>query len=385
MRRITFLVVSTIVSFVLIDITVNKFVPKPCDYIQSDNLVHHRLIPNQTCVIKNDEFEIVYHINEWGLRDVSLNKTKPEGIVRILFLGDSFIEGIGSNLEDTLVKQVESRLSQGFFPQKIQVINAGVSAYSPILEDLFLRHYGMDFQPDIVILGLHMTDFNEERMYLKKAHYNQNGDLIGVYVVKKQRLPKFISNYLTKYSFSYYVFGRFEEKLWKGKGKLVAWLKRQPPPDYTKSGIEFDPGNPDYDPFAITRQLDNETFEELFNPVTDRLLSINKYLKDHKIPFIIIVIPGGHQVGHTQWWPGSQVLKLTEDTFSDRVFEELKNFAKLNHIPLVNLTPGLRDYLKDNPDSKLYFDYDGHFTPLGNAVAAEEASNFLQDVLQISR
>lgn len=368
---------SAMASFMVIDLLLYQLVPKICLTIQPDRLVHHSLIPNKTCWVSNGELEVVYRINSLGLRDVEFPEKKSDTEKRILFMGDSFIEGMGVSLEDTMVKQSQELLKQVFTDSNIRTINAGVSAYSPLLENLYLQHRGINLDPDLVVVNLFMNDFNDDRSYLQKAHFGSNGQVESVYVELKQHLPTWLVRYLDGRSFSYYVFKQQERKLWKFKGKLVAWLKRESPPDYAKSGVEFDSGNPDRDPFAITRDIPQETFEELFSPTAAILRQMKQYLDQRGIPLIVVVIPAGHQVGSGQWAAGRLAMHLTESSFPDRIVDKFAAFSRETGVTVLDLTSGLRTYYQNHQDAKLYFDLDGHFTPLGHQVAAELLVDFI--------
>lgn len=361
----------------VVDLLLYRFVPKICVTTRPDRIVHHAHIPNKICPVTSGEQDIEYQINSLGLRDDEFPEKKPDTEKRILFLGDSFIEGMGVSLADTMVKQSQELLKQVFTDSDILSINAGVSAYSSLLENLYLQHRGINLDPDLVVMNLFMNDFNDDRSYLQKAHYGPDRQVIGVYVELKQHLPTWLVRYLDGRSFSYYVFKQQERKLWKLKGKLVAWLRREPPPEYAKSGVEFDPGNPDRDPFAITREIPQETFEELFRPTAAILHQMKQYLDQRGIPLIIVVIPAGHQVGSNQWATGRLAMHLTESSFPDRIVDEFEKFSQESDTTVLDLTPGLRAYLQNHQDAKLYFDLDGHFTPLGHQVAAALLVDFI--------
>lgn len=367
---------SLLVSFLILDPLLYRLVPKNCTTVQPDKLVHHSLIPNKVCQNKTEEFEVEYRNNSLGLRDIEIKETKTEGEVRILFLGDSFTEGSGVNLEETMVRQVEKIMhEQGF--AGIRTINSGVGAYSPLVEYQYLRNRGIKLKPDLVVVNLFMNDFNEDRMYLKKTHYDENGEIIGVFVELKQHLPTFMIDYLEDNSVAYYLFKRQERRLWKLKGKLMAKLKGESVPDYAKSGVEFDVGNPDDDPYAITREIPELVFDDLFEPVADNLVKIKSYLDDKGIPLVVVVIPVGHQVDSSQWATGRLEVHLTEDSFPEKVFDELELFSQESGIAMLNFLPDLRNYLENNREAKLYYDRDGHFTPLGQRIGAEIFVDYL--------
>jgi hypothetical protein len=68
--------------------------------------------------------------NSLGFRDkASRNILLKSESHRILFMGDSFTEGILLNYEDTFVGIIDSKLST----KPIEVLNAGVQGYSPII------------------------------------------------------------------------------------------------------------------------------------------------------------------------------------------------------------------------------------------------------------
>ena len=372
MRKKIFLgVMSAIVSFLVLDQFLYRLVPQTCIINQPDRLLHHSLVPNRVCRATNDEFDVEYRVNSLGLRDVEFPEKKSETEKRILFMGDSFTEGSGVSLGDTMVKQSQELLKQVVKESDILAINAGFGAYSPLLESLYLQYRGINLDPDLVVVNLFMNDFNDDRSYLQKAHFGPDGQVESVYVELKQHFPTWLIRYLDGRSFSYYVFKQQERRLWKLKGKFVAWIRRQSPPDYAKTGVEFDPGNPDRDPFAITRDIPQETFADLFRPTGAILQQIKQYLDQRGIPLIVVVIPAGHQVGSTQWVSGRLSMHLTESLFSDRIIEEFAAFSQESGVTVLDLTSGLRAYLHNHQDAKLYFDSDGHFTPLGQQVAAE--------------
>ena len=128
--------------------------PAPFAYVDADPVLHHRLRPSYTAKRRGVEFRI----NALGLKDREYPPGKPPGVFRVLILGDSFTEGFGLPVEQTMPKQVEALLDGGRCSRSVEVVNAGVSSYSPILEYLFLVHVGLGLGPDLVVLSFDMTD-----------------------------------------------------------------------------------------------------------------------------------------------------------------------------------------------------------------------------------
>ncbi|MCF7975485.1 MAG: tetratricopeptide repeat protein [Phycisphaerae bacterium] len=106
--------------------------------------------------------------NSHGQRDAERTLSKPEGVRRVLLLGDSVVEGYGLREEDTLGRQLE-----GLYPQgSTEVLNFGVSAYCTLAEVELLRTKGLQFDPDVVVLVFVENDydnFNREAFPLGAA------------------------------------------------------------------------------------------------------------------------------------------------------------------------------------------------------------------------
>lgn len=90
-------------------------------------------------------YKIAYRINSKGLRDDETSYEKPEGIFRIVLLGDSNTFGFGVPIEKHF-----STLLEGYY-KGVEVINMGVNAFGVDQELLYLRSEGFRYEPDLVI------------------------------------------------------------------------------------------------------------------------------------------------------------------------------------------------------------------------------------------
>jgi len=88
--------------------------------------------------------------------------------------GDSFTEGRGLVLEDTVAKRVEKMLNLGTCPKTFAAIHAGVSSYSPILEYLLLKQVGLRLEPDLVVLNFDTTDVHDDWIRIALATLDSN-------------------------------------------------------------------------------------------------------------------------------------------------------------------------------------------------------------------
>ena len=117
-----------------------------------DPMLYWRLKPSQDCFTKIDHQPV--HINAHGTRGPDFTDAKPPGTVRILSLGDSRTFGWGLTDEETYSRRLQIALQAQFGgARRVEVINAGVNAWSFSQMLVFFREIGLKWQPDFVIVG----------------------------------------------------------------------------------------------------------------------------------------------------------------------------------------------------------------------------------------
>lgn len=94
-------------------------------------------------------------INSGGLRDRERPTRKPEGVVRVAFLGDSFAEALEVPAEEAFwsvaernLRRLEPLPGRGF-----EVLNFGVRGYGTTQELLTLRCCVGEYEPDVVLVA----------------------------------------------------------------------------------------------------------------------------------------------------------------------------------------------------------------------------------------
>jgi lysophospholipase L1-like esterase len=92
-------------------------------------------------------------INSKGLRDSPMNLEKPSNTTRVLVIGDSYTFGTGVNRTDIFTEVTEKKLGEKFPRRNIQVINGGIVNAGMKDYYLFLKHRGLNYNPDIVVIG----------------------------------------------------------------------------------------------------------------------------------------------------------------------------------------------------------------------------------------
>jgi lysophospholipase L1-like esterase len=115
-----------------------------------DQKLYWKLKANQDCYTKVGRLPV--HINSHNTRGPEFEVEKPPGTFRILSIGDSRTFGWGLRDEETYSRQLETRLRQ-YSNRPVEVINAGVNAWSYPQLLVYFREVGLAYNPDLVIVG----------------------------------------------------------------------------------------------------------------------------------------------------------------------------------------------------------------------------------------
>ncbi len=221
--------------------------------------------------------------------------------------------------------------------KKIEVINAGIPGYTTYQEMEFLKAYGLDMEPDMVILGFVFND-----LFYKYLHKPTEKELLSH--EPQAELNRFDTNSIVGSVFakSYlahsvaYIIERIQNKL--ARRPYLSFEHRR---DFYLA----------WKPYGWRH--------------SERLIAQMKQLLDKKnIQFNIITFPVSSQVDKT-------VLSFDEK-YVLYPQSRIKEIAAKNNIPFYDLT----NSIQNNGDLKLYKDY-LHFNSNGNDIIAKELTQYL--------
>lgn len=123
---------------------------------------HHGFLPDVSTTTRWGEREYAMHTNSLGFRDSAPREValEPAGR-RIVFLGDSFVEGIGVTWEESFVGVLERRLPG------VELLNAAAVSYCPLVYRLkteyLLEQVGLRFSELVVFVDI--SDIQDEVLY----------------------------------------------------------------------------------------------------------------------------------------------------------------------------------------------------------------------------
>ena len=168
-KKLWFVLVATGISavlFVVLDLALGGLVDfqKQKSFRTSHPYYHHGLQPNQQRLTTWGRQRYEMTTNSLGFRDDQVRDVPlRSGGRRIVLIGDSMIEGLGVEFDDTVAGQLRARWSD----QDVEVLNAGVVSYSPRLYELrtryLLEEVGLEF--DALVVFIDISDIQDETFY----------------------------------------------------------------------------------------------------------------------------------------------------------------------------------------------------------------------------
>jgi lysophospholipase L1-like esterase len=282
---------------------------------QPDPKLYWRLKPNQDCYTKIGHKPV--HINAQGTRGPEFQTEKPSGTLRILSLGDSITFGWGLTDDETYSRCLERILQQRVGPGRtVEVINAGVNAWSYPQMFVYFRDFGLRYHPDFVVVG-------EANLWTQFSEKN-SPEFVRQFM---QRVR--LKNFLRRFAIYHFV------------------VEVQLQEFYQRERTKFIPVDPKQDAlFKAEQQSDPDAV------FRDAIENLCRVAQTNQVRPVLLFLPSVDQLTAT-----GRVNRL-----------ELKRAASVKFgVPLVDMTADLK------PQGKaLYLDADPvHLNAQGNAMVAD--------------
>ncbi len=142
----------------------------------------YEALPNNEFYLRDTHISI----NSHGFRDREYDVSKNKDTYRIVVLGDSITFGIAIPFESLYSEQLESLFHKN--KRNVEVINTGLLGYDTLAEVSTLEQAGIQFDPDLVIVGYCINDLNISSDLAKVMEIEKYRSWIY-----KSRLVQFIS------------------------------------------------------------------------------------------------------------------------------------------------------------------------------------------------
>lgn len=327
-----------------------KRAPKKQFYRVKNKHYHHGFLPNIDVIEENIGYNPYRFItNSLGFKDSEVRKINlKKKNYRIVFIGDSFTEGVLLNYRDTFVGIIDKELKN----ENIEVLNAGVGSYHPSIYfdkiSYLINNINLEFDELVVFIDISdaYDEFEKDIIenkttYIKKLTYFE-------------KIVRFIkSNLVLTYTLLNYVHDIIQNEYLNNPDNFIIHMSEK---NIRTPGWTFD------------KEIYDEYGEKSLKEMKIKMQQLVDLCNKNNIKIILAVYPWFQEIYHNNL-----------DSIHVNFWE---NFSKDNDIDFINFYPFLFDENKQNNlkrnieiIKKYYIPYDVHFNKIGNKLIAD---NFLE-------
>jgi lysophospholipase L1-like esterase len=335
----TIVAVISLILLIAIDTLSARLIPDQGSCRESSLFYQHGFEKNCKGFQKWGAKGYTFYTNSLGFkdsacRDIPLNSSR----YRIIFLGDSFTEGIGFSYEQTFVGLLDERLRN----QDVEILNAAVISYSPKLYYLKLLHLiDIGLKIDELFVLVDISDIQDEIVY---QEYRPGSP---------PPLAEKVKSWLRKHFMSF----RLIEPLGIIPIDQICGLVEKDDPKITISI-----NDPLYFVERDRWDFDENVYEKWgkdgVNFAIENMTRLLELCKNHKIKLTIAIYP----------WPGM----IPRLDLPSKYVSVWTSFASEHNIPFINLIPYFTETTPANAVvKKFYIDGDCHFNEEGHRLIAD--------------
>ncbi|TDJ73003.1 MAG: SGNH/GDSL hydrolase family protein [Planctomycetota bacterium] len=264
---------------------------------------------------------------------------RPEGL-NLVFLGDSFTYGMRVKAAQAFPARVGDFLRGAHPRADVRIANFGWTSSSPLLSYRRLVDIGEKYSPDIVVLCIDMTDFQDD------IRYRDMLDRRGLY--------------------------RLYDKL-----PITLKLFETIAPEVYKSVLFASVGNPPRARFFVTEAPLEET-RPWFEPLVRNVREIHEWCRQRDVDFVLVILPRGYQYSDREsprsWERDRYTAMGPYVTAPFEYFDELREHADY---PIV----ALLDAFREAEEFPTCFEDDPHWNTTGHDIAAIAIARALSPIV----
>lgn len=322
------------------------------------NRVHIPGLKFTYAALDGREFRNVVEYSAKGLRDHDYPYEKQANVTRILVFGDSFVEALQVKQEDNFCKRLEKLLNESGGPDRFEVINMGVSGYSPMLEYLYLKYEGMKYSPDIVLACFFMNDVYEDSCYKGLASFGPDGlptavRAQGVDKIKKVKGFKKAGRIVS---------GAFKRIV--NKSRFYVFIKKRVYRLLARYGMKEKEDKKNQ--FFVLTQKPGQEEIEMWRDSFRYIRAMKELSESGGARFLLTIMPVEPQITASTESASFRAY-FTQTPDSGAVNALIDRFCAENDIQRLQLY----NVFRTKKDEGLYFKNDGHLTPRGHSVTAD--------------
>lgn len=369
MKKLLLIVLGITLSVLILELIL-RFQPRTTLKFYDNNIYGSAYIPSQSgwFVPATKEYKVWVEINSHGWPDVEHSYEKPEGIYRIVILGDSFVENTQMPFEKRFFRQLQENLGG-----KYEVIATGRGNTGTAQQYLILKNYSLKYKPDLVIqMFLTANDIKNNSPELQKDPYlpyfeiDGNGNLKEV--PHRKRSERTLSN--------------LKETLKNLRIVEVLLSVRQ---RYLEEKGASQIGYP-IDYHIYDRQYSSE-YQKAWEVTKKLILESKSEAEKSGAQYIFISLPNNEQVNSKvqealfKKYPKAKEANLDFEK-PDRILSE---FCTENEIKCYFMLPYFKEFVKNNPNTTTHNFYEGHWDQTGVDLATKFLIGVLSSLPQFAQ
>ena len=388
LRNILLVLMGIVVALLVVE-GASRLLDLPYDYdpqYRCDHLFGWVGTPNSNLKVKTDDYKHFVTRNSRGMHDEEHALEKPDGVFRILVLGDSFAEAREVDEPKTSHQILEDRLNASA-PDglRFEVVLGGVRGWGPAQEYLYLREVGIKYQPDLVLaFWLPKNDLQDllPDYRCTKAGINCYAPYFAICdgtfdpepwfsapgIAPTLRTCSPVKKQLTNILSWVYYHSRLYQYLERStvymhpRAKIEPWWL----PWVDQAAAER---MDTYDNLVYGYQITEELYDQLLNTTAQSGAQA-----------VIAIIPTKEIVlaeafpAYRQEMSDAPLVNRISDT--SRPNKLLKAMLAPTRVPILDLLPAFVNRSLES-DEPLYWEEDGHWTEAGNQFAGETIANWL--------
>lgn len=353
-RRVLLLLVSGALAALVLELGVRWLAPQSRSIWIEDRMGLALHWPGLDRTFK--PFGTRVQTNRFGMRDREHELTKPAGTLRVLVLGDSFIEALQVPYEQAFPSLLEAGLARALH-QPVEVISGAVSGWGTEDQLDYFERYGRDFSPDLVVVAFTLHNDVNDNLHLKF----HSGDRDRLRPIARAQTP----------TASFWL-ARAKGFIASLSEAYMLALKARRRSDHGAASQVLE----DHVTALLTRGMDERV--RLGWKWTYRLLdALDRSVRESGARLAIVAIPLSLQLSEPD---ADQLLRGAgfdpSRTWLEQPQHRLQDWSTRANVPLIDLLSAFRQRHAER-GSALYISGDGHWDAEGHALAAAVASEGL--------
>ncbi len=320
--------------------------------------------PNISAKHSKDCYDVQYDFNNFGMRSKPVQLEKDTSNFRIAFMGDSFVEGYGSDNKDIFANLVDSLAGP-----KVEILNFGTSGgFGTVHQVAQYENFVTHFKPDLVVLFfLNYNDLHDNLKSIKEGFIDDANNFQYTTGTQKEVLDELLTQEIPEPSnpivTNLYVFSLAN----KGGRAFKSFVQ-------TAINLKADFKGPLADVYDVDEPEDISKGWQ----ITEKALSrLHELVSKDSSKLVLAQLPGPYQLDEN-WMSLSETQfdKKLDPTYPN---QKIKDICSNLGITYFDMYPGAKQYVDENEIGFPYFSYDcdRHPSPFGHSYMAAAIYSYL--------